>query len=285
MAREVAPPIEAPPLSIETWRQDEEEYIAKLRSAATMANDGEYVGEIVKWQRGDGYAVYMVWSERPLEVMHLAIGDAWTAEPSLIRGLRLADVKQQVEWERAWKRSSTEPNDTFYGSVEPGDIVHYSNGFAQFVRCKVVSDPTGIQGVTLLPIALVGEVGRRQDEQGRWIHGWSEHDVVVRRANGEPHWGYHAKKIIEGETMQPHASSMYEYSESLQTKGPDPRAMEPLSLEPPPLTPEAERSARLVKAVDAIRARLDHLDYSEAGLREALADVAALALNELDRKE
>jgi hypothetical protein len=280
MATEVAPPIEAPPFSIETWQKDEDAYTEKLRAAARWANDGEYVGEIVKWQRADGYAVYMVWSERPLQIMHVALGDGYTVEPSLIRGLTLAEVKKQVEWERSWRRASTEPNEIFYGSVKPDDIVHYSNGFAQFVRCKVVSDSTGIQGVKLLPIALVGEVGRRQDENGRWIHGWNEWDLVRRLNTGEPHWGHHAKQIIEETRFQPHASNIYEYSDRLQREGPDPRTMEPISLDPPPMTDDEAEAARLARVLYDLKGRIEGVDKSDvSAMTEALGTIAATALN------
>ena len=45
----------------------------------------------------DGHAVYYVKSDKPLKLQHMPTGDAWQASPSLIRGLRLPEVRQQQE--------------------------------------------------------------------------------------------------------------------------------------------------------------------------------------------
>lgn len=56
----------------------------------------ELVGEIIKFQVADGYAEYMVKKVKPLQLIHLSDGDAWQADPILIRGLRVDDVRQIV---------------------------------------------------------------------------------------------------------------------------------------------------------------------------------------------
>lgn len=53
---------------------------------------GEIVGGILRWQRGDGYAFYVVTKDRPLTVRHLGYMDAWQVEDALIRGLNKQDV-------------------------------------------------------------------------------------------------------------------------------------------------------------------------------------------------
>jgi len=71
-----------------------------IKGALRRVYPGELVGEVLRWPRADGYAQYIVVSERPLQVAHLSIMDAWTVEEALIRGLRLADVRQMVERSR-----------------------------------------------------------------------------------------------------------------------------------------------------------------------------------------
>lgn len=57
---------------------------------------GEIVGGILRWQRGDGYAFYVVTKDRPLTLQHLDYMDAWTIEDALIRGLNKQDVLQML---------------------------------------------------------------------------------------------------------------------------------------------------------------------------------------------
>ncbi len=44
---------------------------------------------------------YLVAKERPLQLIHLAVGDAWTVEDALIRGLRRKDVRKLVAQRKA----------------------------------------------------------------------------------------------------------------------------------------------------------------------------------------
>ena len=64
------------------------------------ANKGDLVGEIIKFPVADGYAEYMVESERPLKLVHLADWDEYSIPPAHIRGLRLTDVRALAESER-----------------------------------------------------------------------------------------------------------------------------------------------------------------------------------------
>jgi hypothetical protein len=58
------------------------------------------VGELLRWPRGDGHAVYMITKERPFTIAHVQIGDAWEIEAALIRGLRMEDARLMVEQDR-----------------------------------------------------------------------------------------------------------------------------------------------------------------------------------------
>lgn len=81
----------------------EDKWFDELKKMLRRKYPGEYVGELLKWQRADGYAVYVVARENPLEIAHVDTGDAYTVEAALIRGLNLEDVADMVAQERRWQ--------------------------------------------------------------------------------------------------------------------------------------------------------------------------------------
>jgi hypothetical protein len=102
MAKVFRAPIDPPVFNIDTWEKDETKYLAELVEAAHKNRpDDELVGEVIRWPRGDGYALYMVWSTRPLELVWIEVGDAWSVEDALIRGTTIADVRAKVKMERS----------------------------------------------------------------------------------------------------------------------------------------------------------------------------------------
>jgi hypothetical protein len=86
-----------PAFNMDTWQKDEDEYLARLADRCKMNGTSDLLGETIKFPRGDGYALYMVWQTRPLQLIHVAIGDAWQVEDALIRGLRVADIREQLD--------------------------------------------------------------------------------------------------------------------------------------------------------------------------------------------
>jgi len=90
---------EPPAFNIETWQKDEDEYLTRLADRCKMNGTSDLLGETIRFPRGDGYALYMVWNNSPLQLIHVAIGDAWQVEDALIRGLRVTDVRDMVERE------------------------------------------------------------------------------------------------------------------------------------------------------------------------------------------
>jgi hypothetical protein len=102
LAKEYAAPIEAPEISTDqlidgSYQEIESEYIERLAELAKQNGTSDLLGKEVRWQRGDGYARYMVWRTKPLELIWLDLGDAWSVEEALIRGLRVSDVRAMVE--------------------------------------------------------------------------------------------------------------------------------------------------------------------------------------------
>ena len=48
-------------------------------------------------QVADGYAYYFVRTEKPLTLLHIPYADGYEADPVMIRGLRLPDVREQQQ--------------------------------------------------------------------------------------------------------------------------------------------------------------------------------------------
>jgi hypothetical protein len=91
------PTITSEQLCNRDYVQIEKDYLERLAARARDNGTHKLLGATIRFQRGDGYAQYMVWNTRPLELIWLQLGDAWSVEPALIRGLCITDIKQMVE--------------------------------------------------------------------------------------------------------------------------------------------------------------------------------------------
>jgi hypothetical protein len=77
--------------------------IARLQAESDAIPDGTVIGGLIWFPAADGRAYYKVVSEKPLKVMHIPYGDAWETNYATIRGLRVSDVQQHLERNRAIK--------------------------------------------------------------------------------------------------------------------------------------------------------------------------------------
>jgi len=131
--------------------------------------------------------------------------------------------------------SLSDSHDAFYKALVPDQVVHYSNGSNQFVRCKVVKTD---QGNKLKPIALVGD--------------W-KHDLPRRMRDGSIYYPRYAQKIVQGgddALMEPNASNIYECkSHSPRPDESDPSTLPPISLAVPDMTEAEAAEAALWRAV------------------------------------
>ena len=149
-------------------------------------------------------------------------------------------IEASVQWSNAMKKSGNDSN-SFFDHLKPGSVVHYNNGFAQYVRCQVTVNHQ------LLPIALVGK--------------WEAYDLPKRQKDGTVYLGYHAEQIKSGKTFRPHASNVWEYNVTKTKnqqpmnfgKWQNPTEMVPMSLEVPPLTDPQQIEALKYKKLAAIR--------------------------------
>lgn len=108
--------IKMPPFSeyTKTGRYDreahnnaEQKYLDELKEFLVQRNKGEYVGETIQFPVANGYAQYMVASLKPVQLVHLDLGDAW--EFAQIHLMTAKAVKEHIERAKAfaaiWKKA------------------------------------------------------------------------------------------------------------------------------------------------------------------------------------
>ena len=77
------------------WQKQEEEYTDLLKEWCNKHGRGAYRGSIVQFPVADGYAVYMIISLKPLELIHVPLGDAW--EYQYIERLSTSDIRKEAD--------------------------------------------------------------------------------------------------------------------------------------------------------------------------------------------
>lgn len=84
----------------EEEKKKEDKYLSDLAAWCKKRKDQQYVGEVVRFPHADGYAQYMVASIKPLELVHLELGDAW--DLPYIERLKAKDIIEKIEREKAF---------------------------------------------------------------------------------------------------------------------------------------------------------------------------------------
>lgn len=104
MAKIYDPPAEIGPVPEFDWKLDykeiqrrEQEWTDRLAAWCRSRKQGACVGEVIRDHVADGYARYMVAGLRPLELIHLPLGDAWHSRWAHLWTAK--EVKQMVERE------------------------------------------------------------------------------------------------------------------------------------------------------------------------------------------
>lgn len=65
---------------------------------------GDIKGGVIRFSVADGYAYYLVTKLRPLTIMHLPFGDAYSIPYAHVRGLNKADIVNQMEIEKSFHK-------------------------------------------------------------------------------------------------------------------------------------------------------------------------------------
>lgn len=110
MAKAYAPPEEIPTPELGgsnfdflRYEKDCDEFETKLYAwcKANTKSTSDLVGEVYTYPVADGRARYMVFNTKPLELIHIDTGDAYGLPDAHIRGLRVADIKDNVKGQKA----------------------------------------------------------------------------------------------------------------------------------------------------------------------------------------
>jgi len=80
------------------YQKQGDEYVNKLKAEAVKNSNDEIVGETIRFQVADGYAVYMVCSVKPLELIHINLVDGYQSEFAEL--LTVKKVREMVAREK-----------------------------------------------------------------------------------------------------------------------------------------------------------------------------------------
>jgi len=96
---------DAPPfdfnMSWEDRNKQDEQYLEHLKqwcldnTNAPISRRG-IIGEVIRFPVADNYARYMVFTTKPLTLIHISMYDGYHADPILLRGLRANDVQEMI---------------------------------------------------------------------------------------------------------------------------------------------------------------------------------------------
>lgn len=180
----------------------------------------------------------------------------------IVQAFRGDDIRRAVDFDQRWAEAGN-ANDQFYAQLRLGQVVHYDNGFTQFIRCEVVEENGEKQ---LKPIALIGN--------------WRDGELVTRYPNGDVRKSYHVEQVESGRPFHPHFSCIWEaygpakrkdsmrfvtsighlndigkarHAELRYQVAFDPTKEQPLTWELPPMSPKEEQVARLWEAIEEIK--------------------------------
>ena len=197
--------------------------------------DGVSIGDVFEAAYADSMIEYTVTAIKNEVVFADASENDWGITE---RPFGLNEARRAIAWKKEFSNAAID-TEKFWNDAVVGTVLHYHNGFQQFLRGEIVLDG---DGKYFKPLALVGE--------------WRENELPFRTAEGEIVIGYHARSVLEGKLFRPNPSSIFELMDD-DTKS-QPRFknvtsaggvsnLEPAILSIPEMTSEEEKSARIEK--------------------------------------
>lgn len=84
------------------YEKECKEYKSKLKEFLLKNNKGKHIGEIIRFPVADGYAEYMVASMKPVQLIHLPLGDAWQFQYAHLLGTK--EIKEQIDSQKALEK-------------------------------------------------------------------------------------------------------------------------------------------------------------------------------------
>ncbi len=187
---------------------------------------GLYVGRRLSFPVADGHATYVVKSvgKRTVRLQfdksdesnldgyrYMTLGEGGS--------IKLELAEQMAAHDDVWAELGYE-HEVFYDGLKPGDIVHYDNGFEDYVRCEVVlATPEIVKAMSRVGDAHAGD---KVLKAVALVGDWKEWKLQPN----EP-W---VKWVKEGHYFTPNAWNLYEYPVRGERKKLDPRNLQPLQL-------------------------------------------------------
>ena len=83
-------------------KEAEDKFIADLKKFCLSRKKEKNVGEVIKFPAADGYALYMVASMKPVELVHIPIGDAWCFQYAHL--LTEKEIQENIDQEKAMEK-------------------------------------------------------------------------------------------------------------------------------------------------------------------------------------
>jgi hypothetical protein len=131
------------------------------------------------------------------------------------------EIEAAIQWQefqaRQWKW-----HEDFYDSLALGQIVHYHDGFGQYIRCEVVTAGHPRENVDHYAV----KDGEKCLKELALVGTWRADDLASR--------SYHVRGILESRLFKPNASCIWEYPQFNRRRGAtmlaDPTQLEPLTI-------------------------------------------------------
>ena len=82
-------------LDFRAYEEAEFKFVEEVKEWCKSSGSGKYAGEEVHFPQGDGHARYVVFSTKPLTLIHLPVGDAW--QYPYIERLTAKDIVARIE--------------------------------------------------------------------------------------------------------------------------------------------------------------------------------------------
>jgi hypothetical protein len=95
--------------NIKQYNIDCDKFYNELKTELLKRKKGKHVGEVIRFPVADGHAEYMVASLRPLELVHIPLGDAY--EFAYIYLFTAKEVSAQITRQKAMDKLFSRKND------------------------------------------------------------------------------------------------------------------------------------------------------------------------------
>ena len=98
-----APEFDFENFNAKTHQEKEDKYVEEIKQyLQNLGYNGKNFGEIINFPVADSHASYLIISMKPLMLLHLELGDAWTFQ--YVHLLTAKEVQQKVDQNKAIER-------------------------------------------------------------------------------------------------------------------------------------------------------------------------------------